>query len=179
MEHNSRLRSSHCCSKTCSMKIQRLQKMSEFLHQIPVFRFWLLVCKFDEVFDWHSHVIFNFCSIFAAWARKCYQCDSLQNPGCADANQISQLYTDCANPSYGGAGGGFQGGIGQQGGIGVGINQQPFGNQLGNPQALGQQGYGGVGSGYGGDRCVKYTIVNPQQYPQRKSLYSLNNLSVF
>lgn len=102
-----------------------------------------------------------FIAVPSALARKCYQCDSYQNPGCADANQISQLYTDCAN------GGGMQySGQQQFGGAGTGM-QQPgqFGQQGGQfPQQMGQVGQPGMGgSSYGSygssDRCMKITTV--------------------
>ncbi|GAV00665.1 hypothetical protein RvY_11483 [Ramazzottius varieornatus] len=81
-------------------------------------------------------------------ARKCYVCDSRQNPGCSDANQISQLYQDCSN--MGGFGGTYQ----QPGSFG----------QPGQQGGFGQQG-GQFGANYGGDRCYKMMIVGGQGGP--------------
>ncbi|OQV12904.1 hypothetical protein BV898_12826 [Hypsibius exemplaris] len=99
----------------------------------------------------------------SAWARKCYVCDSVMNPGCADANQISQNYQDCSQ------GGGLYGGSfsGQQQFPQQGVQQ--FGQPNQYPQQLGQQGnFGGVGGygGVGGDRCVKIMTVTGQGQPR-------------
>lgn len=78
-------------------------------------------------------------------SRKCYVCNSQQNPACADGYQTGQMqYVDCSNQQYGG-----------------GYNPQfPQGQPGIQPPGVGQPGgFPGQQLGYGGDRCIKVTTV--------------------
>ncbi|XP_055355864.1 uncharacterized protein LOC129601156 [Paramacrobiotus metropolitanus] len=95
-----------------------------------------------------------FAAVPSVLSRKCYVCDSQQNPSCADGYQTGSMsYQDCS--TYGS--GGF-GQFGQQGGqFGQGGQAGQFGQGGQFPQQ--QFGYGDM------NRCFKLTRVNPAGGP--------------